>query len=67
MKKKILLATSTLALTAGSIFALSGAEEQQTMPRTATEQCLPECCNGNGGDCGTIDCQKSGADCCEEK
>lgn len=64
MKKKILLATSALALTAGSIFALTGAE--QSNAKVSTEQCSPGCCNGSGGDCGPTDCQRAAGDCCEK-
>ena len=66
MRKRILVAASALALTAGTIFAVSGEGTERTIAKTATEQCPPECCNGAGGDCGPNSCQKGGDECCEE-
>jgi hypothetical protein len=64
MRKKILLATSALAITAGSVFSYANSGESVTA-RTSTEQCPPECCNGSGGDCGAIPCGKSTEACCQ--
>ena len=58
MKKRIILATSALALTAGSIFALTNQSGGKTVAKATTEQCPPECCNGNGGDCNPGLCEK---------
>lgn len=65
MRKKILLATSALAITAGSIFAYSNTGET-VVAKTSTEQCPPECCNDNGGDCNPEQCEKNSEECCEK-
>lgn len=62
MKKRIILATSALALTAGSIFALANQSGEKPVAKATTEQCPPECCNGNGGDCGPDHCEKDGTE-----
>jgi hypothetical protein len=56
MRRKIMLAATALALTAGSIFAVSAAGTEKSTAKVAAEQCPPECCNGNGGDCGPESC-----------
>ncbi len=55
MKKKIMLATSVLALAAGSIFAVGETSKGGNLAKIATEQCPPECCN-SGGECGPLSC-----------
>lgn len=65
MRKRILLATSALAITAGSIFAYANTGEK-VVAKNSTEQCPPECCNGNGGDCCPDQCGKGDVDCCEK-
>lgn len=58
MKKKIFLAASAIALTAGSIMALSNTGDPKPVAKAATEQCPPECCNGDGGECGPEQCRE---------
>jgi hypothetical protein len=65
MKKRIILATSALAITAGSLFAYANKGET-VIAKASTEQCPPECCDGNGGDCGPDHCGKGGDACCEK-
>jgi hypothetical protein len=66
MKKKIILAASTLAITAGSVLAFANTGAEPAVARTSTEQCPPECCNGNGDDCGPDLCRNAGEECCEK-
>lgn len=63
MQKKILIATSVLAITAGSIFAYSNTRGTAAA-KASTEQCPSECCNGNGGNCGRDQCEKNNEECC---
>ena len=65
MKKRIIMATSALAITAGSLFAYANTGETISA-KAATEQCPPECCNGNSGECGPDQCSSGGDECCEK-
>jgi hypothetical protein len=65
MRKRILVAASALALTAGTIFAVSADGGEKTIARASTEQCPPECCNGNSEGCGPNSCEKGGEACCD--
>ncbi|MBA3681922.1 MAG: hypothetical protein H0W73_12290 [Bacteroidetes bacterium] len=66
MRKKFIFATSALAITAGSIFAMSNQGAEKAIAKTATEQCPPDCCNGKGGNCEPGNCDKGNAECCDK-
>lgn len=66
MKKQIILATSAVALTAGSIFAFGNKDEVKTTSKPKREQCPIECCNGKGGNCEPNGCESGDTDCCEK-
>lgn len=56
MKRKIILTTTALVFTAGSILALSNRAEEKTTERTVTEQCPPDCCMENSETCTPPNC-----------
>lgn len=61
MKKKILLASSAIAITAGSFFATAGSAEKQ-VPKTVTEQCTDDCCEDEP--CEPGECEANSETCC---
>ena len=64
MRKKIVLATSAVVITAGSIFAF-GSSSEKPIARSFAEQCPVECCIGNEESCETTECcAEEGTTCC---
>lgn len=66
MRKTIIVATTAVMLATGSIFALSGSGAEKASARAVTEQCPPDCCEGNGGICTPNQCKTGGPQCCNQ-
>jgi hypothetical protein len=64
MRKKVVLAASAMAISAGSIFAFSANGSESVVVKKSTEQCPPDCCGGSG--CEPGHCDKTGDDCCDK-
>lgn len=66
MKKKIILSTSVMVITAGSIFAFS-AGDQRAAEQTLTDPCAVKCCApGEEQNTNPPCCETEGTNCCSK-